>query len=106
MVVIVMIVVIVIIQIILLIILIILLTLLHDILNKSLMIYYTKNKNSAKQAFALAYTDVKSAFEYYLKEYNPINPSTGKRRRWNCSEGVPMGCKEPPVVQPESGDRF
>lgn len=42
--------------------------------------YYTKNKKSAKQAFALAYADVKSAFEYYLKEYNPIDPSTGKRR--------------------------
>ena len=42
--------------------------------------YYTKNKMASKQAFELAYSDVKSAFEFYLKEYNPINSTTGKRR--------------------------
>ncbi len=42
--------------------------------------YYTENKTAAKKAFALAYSDVKSAFEFYLKEYNPVNPSTGERR--------------------------
>ena len=42
--------------------------------------YYTKNRMASKQAFELAYSDVKSAFEFYLKEYNPINSTTGKRR--------------------------
>ena len=42
--------------------------------------YYTTNKTAAKKAFELAYSDVKSAFEFYLKEYNPVNSSTGKRR--------------------------
>jgi len=42
--------------------------------------YYTKNKTASKQAFKLAYMDVKSAFEFYLKEYNPINEETRKRR--------------------------
>lgn len=32
--------------------------------------YFTKDKESAKKALDLAYSDVKSAFEYYLKNYN------------------------------------
>lgn len=32
--------------------------------------YFTKNKSSAKQAFELAYQDVKASFEYYLKNEN------------------------------------
>lgn len=32
--------------------------------------YFTKDKESAKKALNLAYSDVKSAFEYYLKNYN------------------------------------
>ncbi|MEM6966069.1 MAG: DUF3089 domain-containing protein [Bacteroidota bacterium] len=42
--------------------------------------YYTKDKATAQQAFATAYQDVKAAFEYYLQQYNPVNPKTGKRR--------------------------
>jgi len=42
--------------------------------------YYTKDKMAAKKAFALAYSDVKTAFEFYLKQYNPVNATTGKRR--------------------------
>jgi len=42
--------------------------------------YFTKDKIQGKKALDLAYIDVKSAFEYYLKQYNPVNPSTGKRR--------------------------
>lgn len=36
--------------------------------------YWTRNKEDAKQAFALAYEDVKNAFEYYLKNYNQGRP--------------------------------
>lgn len=36
--------------------------------------YYTKDKASARQAFALAYQDVKAAFEYYLENYNDGRP--------------------------------
>ncbi len=36
--------------------------------------YSTKYKVSAKKAFALAYNDVKQAFEYYLKHYNEGRP--------------------------------
>jgi len=42
--------------------------------------YYTKDTASAKQAFDIAYQDVKSAFEFYLKNYNPKNTVSGKRR--------------------------
>jgi len=42
--------------------------------------YYTKDTASAKMAFDMAYADIKSAFEYYLNAYNPINSETGKRR--------------------------
>jgi hypothetical protein len=36
--------------------------------------YFTLDKESAKQAFELAYQDVKSAFEYYLQNYNQGRP--------------------------------
>ena len=36
--------------------------------------YYTKDKASAKKAFDLAYHDVKTAFEYYLKNFNKGRP--------------------------------
>ena len=36
--------------------------------------YYTDNKSTAVKAFELAYEDVKSAFEYYLKHYNEGRP--------------------------------
>ena len=36
--------------------------------------YTTKDKASAKKAFALAYSDVKNAFEHYLKYYNHGRP--------------------------------
>ena len=36
--------------------------------------YYSKDKSSAKKAFNLAYHDVKTAFEYYLKNFNKGRP--------------------------------
>jgi len=36
--------------------------------------YTTKDTQSAKQAFDLAYSDVKKAFEYYLSQYNVGRP--------------------------------
>jgi hypothetical protein len=36
--------------------------------------YFTSDQESAKQAFALAYADVKAAFEYYLKNYHQNRP--------------------------------
>ncbi|MEL6922650.1 MAG: DUF3089 domain-containing protein [Bacteroidota bacterium] len=36
--------------------------------------YYSDNKVAAKKAFALAYQDVKKAFEYYLANYNDGRP--------------------------------
>jgi hypothetical protein len=36
--------------------------------------YFTKQKTDARQAFELAYEDVKLAFEYYLKHYNQGRP--------------------------------
>jgi Protein of unknown function (DUF3089) len=36
--------------------------------------YFTKDTVSAKKAFALAYADVKSAFEYYLSHFNMNRP--------------------------------
>lgn len=36
--------------------------------------YFTEDKLSAKKAFELAYTDVKNAFEYYLKNINQGRP--------------------------------
>ena len=36
--------------------------------------YYTKDKVSAKQAFDMAYDDVRTAFEYYLKTWNKGRP--------------------------------
>lgn len=36
--------------------------------------YWTPNKDDAKQAFDLAYEDVKAAFDYYLKNYNQGRP--------------------------------
>ncbi len=36
--------------------------------------YWTPNKDDAKQAFDIAYEDVKMAFEYYLKNYNQGRP--------------------------------
>lgn len=36
--------------------------------------YFTKEKKSATEAFALAYEDVKTAFQYYLKKYNNGRP--------------------------------
>jgi hypothetical protein len=36
--------------------------------------YWTPNKDDAKQAFDIAYDDVKTAFEYYLKNYNQGRP--------------------------------
>ncbi len=36
--------------------------------------YFTSDKASAKQAFQLAYEDVKAAFEYYLEHYNQGRP--------------------------------
>lgn len=36
--------------------------------------YFTKQKTDARQAFDLAYDDVKTAFEYYLEHYNQGRP--------------------------------
>ncbi len=36
--------------------------------------YFSKEKTNADQAFALAYKDVKTAFEFYLKNYNKGRP--------------------------------
>lgn len=36
--------------------------------------YYTKDKRSAKEAFDLAYKDVKAAFDYYMSHYNKGRP--------------------------------
>ncbi len=36
--------------------------------------YYTSNKEDAQKAFALAYQDVKTAFQYYLTHYNQGRP--------------------------------
>lgn len=36
--------------------------------------YFTRDKDAHKKAFALAYSDVKSAFEYYLKHHNNGRP--------------------------------
>ena len=36
--------------------------------------YWTQNKEDAAQAFVIAYEDVKTAFEYYLKNYNQGRP--------------------------------
>jgi hypothetical protein len=36
--------------------------------------FYTNEKDSAKKAFDIAYEDVKTAFEYYLKTYNNNRP--------------------------------
>lgn len=36
--------------------------------------YFTKKTESAEKAFELAYSDVKTAFEYYLKNYNNGRP--------------------------------
>ncbi len=36
--------------------------------------YYTKDRQAAEAAFELAYSDVKAAFEYYLKHYNAGRP--------------------------------
>lgn len=36
--------------------------------------YYTKDKDSAKAAFELAYSDVRNAFMYYLENYNEGRP--------------------------------
>lgn len=36
--------------------------------------YFTKNKEDANKAFSIAYTDVKAAFEFYLKNYNHGRP--------------------------------
>ena len=36
--------------------------------------YFTNQASEANEAFDLAYTDVKSAFEYYLKNYNQGRP--------------------------------
>jgi hypothetical protein len=36
--------------------------------------YFTKNKNAADKALALAYSDVKRAFEFYLEHYNQGRP--------------------------------
>ncbi len=36
--------------------------------------YFTKDTLTAKRAFALAYRDVRDAFEYYLKHYNEGRP--------------------------------
>lgn len=36
--------------------------------------YFTKDTASAKKAFALAYNDVRNAFEYYLNHYNQGRP--------------------------------
>lgn len=36
--------------------------------------YYTKDQASARQAFALAYSDIKAAFEYYLEHYHDGRP--------------------------------
>ncbi|MCU0392529.1 MAG: DUF3089 domain-containing protein [Thermoflexibacter sp.] len=36
--------------------------------------YFTPNKEDAKKAFEIAYQDVKTAFEYYLKYYNQGKP--------------------------------
>ncbi len=43
-------------------------------------VYYTKDSVAAKSALDLAYDDIKSAFEFYLQQYNSVNPQTGKRR--------------------------
>lgn len=37
-------------------------------------VYYTMNRNAAKQALALAYTDVEAAFLYYKEHYNQGRP--------------------------------
>lgn len=36
--------------------------------------FYTKNRSDAEQALNLAYQDVKTAFEYYLRNYNQHRP--------------------------------
>lgn len=36
--------------------------------------FYTDNKEAAKKAFDIAYEDIKTAFEYYLKNYNKGQP--------------------------------
>ncbi len=36
--------------------------------------YFTKDKETKKKAFALAYSDIKKAFEYYLEHYNNGRP--------------------------------
>ena len=36
--------------------------------------FFTRNSENAQEAFDLAYADVKSAFEYYLKHYNNGRP--------------------------------
>lgn len=36
--------------------------------------YYSKDQASARQAFALAYSDIKAAFEYYLEQYHDGRP--------------------------------
>jgi len=36
--------------------------------------FYSNDKESAKEAFDIAYEDVKAAFEYYLKNYNQDRP--------------------------------
>lgn len=36
--------------------------------------YYTKEKESARKAFELAYSDVKAAFTYYIENYNQGRP--------------------------------
>jgi hypothetical protein len=36
--------------------------------------YYTSDKNASKQAFNLAYSDVKRAFQYYLEHWNNNRP--------------------------------
>jgi len=36
--------------------------------------YFTKDTTSAKQAFDLAYSDIRRAFEYYLEHYNDGRP--------------------------------
>jgi hypothetical protein len=36
--------------------------------------FYTRNSDKSKKAFDLAYSDIKEAFEYYLKNYNNGRP--------------------------------
>lgn len=52
--------------------------------------YFTDDKETARKAFALAYEDVKEAFEYYLNHYNDGRPFIIAAHSQGTTHGIPL----------------